>query len=373
MWRDASGILQPRMVVTLLFETERIDVQSVIAQYRQYNTVPSNAAQWISLPLLPGDVNTFTISEVTEGQEIEVRARYQFYDGTSSPWGTYADAVLGTPYHTVVGQSGLPPDVDNFTVTAQSDGTREYTWSYDATTDIPPDLAGYVIRYADTDTYPTAPTWANMTALHTGLLNASPFEFNAPFSGDWWFSIKAVDQSGNYSENQKQTPIVTLGLPRLGDSLFYLDHYANGWLQASDPGATLTLCNVSDATGYLTGAFTQTWTSGSTWALGVTWGGTPASSGVILEHDTGTGSVYPIAFDDTVTSMRVVTTIMADSGGTYTYEYALNGGAYTTANYDKAAFEALTFSSVDTLGIRLEVANIPLSGVQNWILQGFAN
>ena len=35
--------------------------------------------------------------------------------------------------------------------------------------------------------------------------------------------------------------------------------------------------------------------------------------------------------------------------------------------------EAETFANVNTLGIRLEVANIPLTGVQNWILQGFAS
>jgi hypothetical protein len=225
MTRGADGSLQPNIVITLGFPQNRENVREIEAQFRPRT---ANNDQWLTVPTVAWDASHITISDVEESVEYELRVHYRMLDGTYGPF-------TAVQYHTVVGKTTLPPDCSSFSVTRQPDGTREFRWTISAE---PPDLAGYRIKYYVGVPSPI-PTWENMTALHTGLLDASPWETNQLSSGSYTAAIVAVDSGGRESENPLYITS-TLGDPRIANAVVNENIH-----QAAYPG-TKTNCWVDE-------------------------------------------------------------------------------------------------------------------------------
>lgn len=119
-----------------------------------------------------------------------------------------------------------PPRVDTFLVGVQADGTRQFTWGYNA--GAPADVTnggGYRIKYFLGSTS----DWAAMTDMHpTGLLTHSPFENNQLAAGTYTFAIKAEDVLGNES-TQATFISATLTDPRLKNVLVQRMERGLGW------------------------------------------------------------------------------------------------------------------------------------------------
>ena len=177
---------------------------------------PAAETKYTSLRL-PIEATEHFIAPVQDGVVYDVRIRSFNIAGEGSD---YAEKA-----HTVAGKSDLPSDVDEFTITRQADGTREYAWVH---TSPAPDVrvgGGYKIKYkagASLGDFDAA------TALHTGLLIASPFENNDLAAGEYTWGIKAVDSSGNESANAK-TFTGTIGDPRLREVLLSRAEQVLGW------------------------------------------------------------------------------------------------------------------------------------------------
>jgi len=215
MIRDADGSLRPRMLITL----RRPGGVRPLANAAQVKTRPfplgggDPVGPWTTHPLAPIDSSQVSVENVEEGVTYQIRLRTVTATGLASRW---AEAV-----HTVVGKTAPPPDVDSFTVSRLSDGTRRYAWTFPAT---PPDLAGVLIRYGEGN-----PTWDQMTPLHDGILQSSPDEMNEPPAGTWKFAIRGIDTSGNLSVNPFYLDAITLGEPRLEGVAFSKDERFDGW------------------------------------------------------------------------------------------------------------------------------------------------
>jgi len=432
--RDNAGILQNRMLVEFGFLNARIDVTEIVVRYRDWPVIPGATTPWQGIANVPGDTHFFYINGVfADGQKVEVRARYLFNDGSAGAWAYYYDAEKDTPYHTIVGQTSPPPDLSFFSVTADPDGTRVYNWDY-SEADLayfPPDVAGVQIRYLDTGEFDPAadvdwylldgddlrgvdgpgppnnlmmveaagiPTWEEMGPLHLGVIPYYPWEANAPNEGDWYFAIKAQDFGGRQSLNALYTTplITTLPLPRLGNSIAYLDHFALSWLPTAynDPGAVLTDCNVSEITGFLLpngtgiwggGVATETWSSrgglwsaagnwddsidASTWAGLGTWAGGLEPT-ILCTHENG-GTTGVIHFDAAVT-VKFNSTTYASAGTPaveITYKNEDVGGpgapwvAFATLN-ETTGYLGTDFS------FKLTYNGAPAEGILNWTIEG---
>ena len=387
---DSSGSLQPRMVCTLGFITQRTNVVSVIIQFAIHPISIENDADWVTLGNFSADLGLFIITGVAAGNEVEVRARYTFINGTSSPWSLYFDDDKLTFYHKVIGNTTPPPDVDSIYVTVQPDGTREYHWDWDPLTLLPPDLIGFDIRYYDNDDLTAnkvssclqdgdnfvlqdgtdftlqysevEPDWDIMTQLNIGVITNEPLEANAPFKGVWHFAIKAVDTAGLRSLNPKYTGLVTLPLPRLADSIFYADHFQNIWFEGQTPGATLSLCSVDPNTGYLIGDSSTTWANAGQWNSGLTWHGNSVAQFTIT-HDTNLFS-----FDPGLKKIRIDYDVVI-AAGTFTVTYSLNGAAFVAIIAGDVIDNGAT--DIDTLAFKLVMDNPDNEGIRNWIIAGY--
>lgn len=255
MIRGSDGTLQIRMLVPLPI-VNHDSINGVIVQYRD-NT--STDAPWVSLPVLGTDSREVSIYDVIEGVEYQVRARYLLSAGEPGPW----SAIVT---HTVIGKSTPPPPVTSFSVVRQPDGTREFSW---AMLEIPPDLAGFRIRYGLGVADPITP-WESLAPLHTGLLVSSPWETNLLAAGTYTVAIKAVDTSGNESADALYITS-TLGDPRIKNALMYEDVKGAGW-----PGV-YTDCYVTGK-GDLVPASTATWaTLGVDWDNWTAWNNSPVA------------------------------------------------------------------------------------------------
>ena len=80
-----------------------------------------------------------------------------------------------------------PGNPSGFTVTEDDAGIRRFTWNNPSDDD----FAGVRIRYGAAGT-----AWGGMTALHDGLIQASPWWAYEPGAGTYAFEIRAVDTDG---------------------------------------------------------------------------------------------------------------------------------------------------------------------------------
>lgn len=162
----------------------------------EYNTAPITES------------NSIYIRDVEDDVFYNVRVRLQ---NTLGVWSAYTQTV-----HKVQGKTAKPSDVTGFVVTVMPDGTRVFEWN--KVSDL--DLSGYRVKYGSGG-------WDNMTLLYDGVITTNTFESNKLSSGIYTFAVKAVDTSGNESENAN---FITADIPdpRLGDSILYKS-YAGNW------------------------------------------------------------------------------------------------------------------------------------------------
>lgn len=218
---------------------------------------------------------------------------------------------------TILGKTAPPPDVSDFLVARQTDGTRQFTWSL---LNPPLDLAGFQIRYKL-----GSAVWADMTPLHTELLVSSPFETNQLAAGTYTFAIKAVDTTGNESANAKYINM-TIGDPRLAGVLAAYNEQG-AWT------GTKTSCHLETLTGYLQPDETHATPWGGTWA-GRTWIRSPAGT-ITYERKFDVGAVTAFTPLVTVTATGTVTIQEAHSNDDVTYTAYAAAGTLITARYVK--------------------------------------
>ncbi len=231
---------------------------------------------WFPFTATTKDITEAFIAPVNDGETYDVRVSAINTLGVRSSWET----ITG---HTVVGKSNPPPDVDTFYVERQPDGTREFSWTY---SNPPPDLAGFEIRYINgTGTY----TWDQLTPLHDGLLQTSPYETNQLAAGQYVCAIKAVDTSGNYSTNALFISS-TLGDPRIGTALASAIEHPT-WPY------TKTNCRVEED-GYLWADDPTTWdTAPATWDAWTYWHNDVVSSFVYQHGQTDDTDAIDLGVD----------------------------------------------------------------------------
>ena len=138
----------------------------------------------------PTSANSISIFDVDEGIEYEVQAR-GVKDGFFSPW--------SEPFtHTVVGKTTPPSDVAVLNA-VQNGESVVFRWR-DV---VDPDIQGYEIRFQDRE----IATWETANKLVEANKSNTIAQADVP-PGDYKFFIKALDTSGNFSENATEKSLV---------------------------------------------------------------------------------------------------------------------------------------------------------------------
>lgn len=175
--------------------------------------------------------NSWWISPIAAGSLYDVRARAVSVLGTRSPWTTVEDFLAE-------GKLEPPDDVVSVDLIGST-----LIWSYPSP---PADFAGFRVRYQSG----AVPHWPSATAAHSGLLTVGTFETAAFLNGTVTFLVKAVDQSGNESENPG-TVTTTLDGSTFQNVVYTDDLHAAGFPGTIDAG----IIDVDDLVGDVTGAF----------------------------------------------------------------------------------------------------------------------
>jgi hypothetical protein len=185
----------------------------------------STDANWlVGAPISPplGTVNvTVFLSPVEDGVNYDVRVRAVETVGISGAWTQAAP-------HMVVGKTELPPDVVTFTI----EGKR-LSWGLVTATDVNAG-GGYLIKYQPG----TSRSWGDAIPINDGVLTSSPYDMLVVPTGPVTIMIKAVDSSGNESQNAAHI-VTDLGDPFVANVVETFDRKAAGF-----PG-TKTACTVS--------------------------------------------------------------------------------------------------------------------------------
>ncbi|MBL4898858.1 MAG: hypothetical protein JKX76_04310 [Colwellia sp.] len=227
----------------------------------------------------------------------DVRVRAINSRGVSSVW----DSIT----RLVIGKTEPPPDVNEFLISQQLDGTRQFSWAY---YDKQVDHGGYEIRYRSGSTA----TWETMAALHVDPLRSSPWETNQLPAGQYIFAIKALDDTGNESENALYIP-TDLGDPRITGKLDEFDVRALGW-----PGIIIN--GWVDETGYIVPTSKTTWDDLTTWDAWTSSNLDPHTV-VTYEHN-----LYDIA---AITTFRPLITLEAKGSASLEIQHSLDNVTYS--------------------------------------------
>lgn len=175
---------------------------------------------WLLLPRV--EVATVTIADVHLGV-VEVRVIARNSIGARSPAVSASREILG--------KTAPPGDIPWFLISGD-------VLSWGAVADL--DLAGYAIRWQPGNSR----SWGDAQALHSGLITDSPYTMSWRPVGPVSLLIKAVDTSGN--ESQDVAAIVTdLGDPLVANVIVTHDYHALGF-----PG-TITGATVEGGSGDL--------------------------------------------------------------------------------------------------------------------------
>ena len=221
-----------------------------------------------------------------------------------------------------------PPDLDQFLVAEQPDGTREFSFVY---SNKPFDHAGIEIRFK-TGSYSD---WDTMDKLQDGLITVSPWENNLLAKGAYTFAAKPVDRSGKYSINALFIT-TNLGDPRSPGSIIILTAGNNDW-----PG-TKTNCTIN-SNGDLIANDQNTWSNLTTWTAWTKWYQNPYTT-IIYEHP-----VYDIGIK---TRFKPVVSAYGDGAATVEERHSDDNATYS-------AWAAATGTEVNAryLQIRVTLVN----------------
>jgi hypothetical protein len=256
-----------------------------------------------------GEVSSSNLLVTSQRGTVYVRVA-----GVGLSRGEWAEWV-GDPY-------AVPPaDVTTFLISVQPDGTRQFDMAL--ALGLPPDFAGYEIRYkSGTGSF----TWDDLAPMHDGLITSSPFEYNQLDAGLYTFAVKAVDTSGIRSLN---ATFITADLAdqRLAGIIFNQLPRNYGW-----PG-TKTDCFVESDTGNLAANDTTLWSGLTDWTSWSQWPNTPASP-ISYQHTTiDLGSSVPTVPLITAIADGTVTIEEQHSDDNITYSGWAVAGALINARY----------------------------------------
>lgn len=220
----------------------------ILAQFKK-----SADTIWLDASPAAGNATALWLAPVDDGVAYDVRVRAQNVIGVRSSW-------VQPPAHTVIGKTALPSDVESFTI----EGANLY-WSTVADRD----LAGYRVRFQPGNNR----SWGDAVALHAGLLTHSPFAMTALPSGQVTLSIKAVDTTGNESEDAAYI-VTDFGDPVVANIVETFDLKAAGFTGTKTNGTVTGGDLVADATTLMWNADDQAnmWSGDSTvlmWAAAI--------------------------------------------------------------------------------------------------------
>lgn len=119
-------------------------------------------------------------------------------------------------YHTVVGKTEPPPNIENLTIAGSV-----LSWSLPRRV---PDLAGFVFRFH----YGNNLDWNSATPLHDGIITEIPWEPERRPGGVVSIMGKAIDTSGNLSQASGNI-VMNLGDPTIANIVEQWDFDALGW------------------------------------------------------------------------------------------------------------------------------------------------
>jgi len=176
----AQGSWQSRILVTFSFPPIMPGYWGIEGQIRRYEEEDS-AWRSVDAPLSEREIS---FTQVDDGATYEMRFRYI---KTSGYRGTWTESTT----HTVEGKTGPPADVTGFHV-YQDSGIVVLKWSEVADHD----LKEYKIKYSAAGLN----TWETATVLTTAAKGTTKTDKSLP-QGYYDFFIKAIDLSGNESEN----------------------------------------------------------------------------------------------------------------------------------------------------------------------------
>jgi hypothetical protein len=213
---QGDGTIVPRIRVTW---TPSLDSRTV-GYDLQFK--PSSETIWSSVPPVLGQSSSAAfIANVADGVNYDVRLRAAGPTREVSAW------VTITGYF-VIGKTGLPSDVELFTI----EGTK-LSWTLVADADVVSG-GGYLIKYQPG----TSRSWGDAIQINDGVLTSSPYDMLVVPTGPVTIMIKAVDSSGNESQNASYI-VTDLGDPFVANVVETFDRKAAGF-----PG-TKTGCTVS--------------------------------------------------------------------------------------------------------------------------------
>lgn len=135
------------------------------------------------------NTNGYTIKDIEEGKTLRVRVRSKSQVGKIEPLETAPQVSLF-----INGKSEPPPEPTLFSLSILSNGSREFRFELD---NPPLDLSGFMIRY---NSGATASDWDQQIKMHDRPLKSSPWETNKLTAGEYTFSCRTIDTSGNLSE-----------------------------------------------------------------------------------------------------------------------------------------------------------------------------
>jgi hypothetical protein len=176
---QGDGTIVPRIRVSwtpsLDSRTVGYDVQSK----------PSTETLWTSIaPVIGRSASAAFIANVADGINYDVRVRVAGATREVSAWLT----ITG---YFVIGKTELPSDVTSFSI----EGTT-LSWTTVTDADVTSG-GGYRIKYQPG----TSQSWGDAIELHKGVLTSSPFDMLVVPTGPVTLMVKAVDSSGNESQN----------------------------------------------------------------------------------------------------------------------------------------------------------------------------
>lgn len=150
---------------------------------------------------------------------------------TRNEVGIVSRGVISEPIY-ITGKDEPPPDIETLFVEKMSTGYYRLTFTL---SNVPIDLAGYQFRY----NIGSSTFWDNAIPMHDGLIVSSPFEANILLSGTFTIVGKAIDNSGNASNNVASV-IIGLGDTIVNNIIFEKDFKIEGFT------GNKTNCSVSD-------------------------------------------------------------------------------------------------------------------------------
>lgn len=308
-----------------------------ISYYRiQYKKVTDSA--WLdSTPAVGQAANEAYIIGVVDGVNYDIRIiAVNSRNITSTPLSIQ---------HTVIGKTQAPPDIDEFFIQEQNDGTRQFSWSYAK----PVDHGGYKIKYRPG----TGATWDDMLPMHDDLILSSPWETNLLLAGTYTFGIKAVDTTGNESINALYVE-AALGDPRLTESIDIIDFSAMSW------SGTKTNCFINEVN-ELEATSAGDWDSLTTWGdWDNWWQGTNTT--ITYEHgvyDVGKQATFKPIVNVEAEGFVTIEEQHSDDNITYT-PWANADGSEITTRYIKIKITVTSLTGAKIIGATLNISAKPI-------------